>query len=136
VNVLLNKFDVLLPPFLKLIIYLNFYFFMFLLRIFIITLNCSFVNVESISNFSVKFVILTMYFRIKEKDFPQKLETPNCTIITINTIEKYTAKSTKTIQFLCQRRRIYTCQRRRRWYISLCWTASLLFRLVILCLFL
>jgi hypothetical protein len=30
-----------------------------------------------------------MYFRIKEKDFPQKLETPNCTIITINTIEKY-----------------------------------------------
>ena len=106
-NVLLNKFDVLLPPFLKLIIYLNFYFFMFLLRIFIITLNCSFVNVESISNFSVKFVILTMYCRIKEKDFPQKLETPNCTIITINTIEKYTAKSTKTIQFLCQRRRIY-----------------------------
>ena len=53
---------------------------MFPLRIFIITLNWSFVNVESIPIFSLKIVILTMYCRIKEKDFPQKLETPNCTM--------------------------------------------------------
>jgi hypothetical protein len=63
VNVLLTKFDVSLPPFLKLIIYLNFYFILFLLRIFIIYIMTTHMHRTNKSDFRLVIWVVNQHVR-------------------------------------------------------------------------